>query len=763
MRRAWPIVALFVLSGAAGLIYEVVWARQLVLVFGNTTQAVSAILTGFFGGMALGSYVGGRVADQARRALLLYGVIEILIALVALATPAIFALIGSAYGGLFGALETNPAALGLVRFVLSLLALGPATVLLGATLPTLTRYLARGESQLSVAFGRLYAANTIGAVAGAAAAGLVLIELLGLEGALRVGALCSAAAGSMAIVLHLRWAAASPAPAVADKPAPAGGAVVVGAPGLAIGVAFISGLTSLAYQTLWTRLVASGSGNLTYVFTLILTVFLIGLAGGAAAFTVLRGRIHDPIRVLALLQAATAVLAVLGLVFVLSLPTVAIGLTSIAHIAKVTVVVVLPTTFVMGLSLPVASALVGRSDREVGADTGRLLAANTVGAILATFGIPFVLIPLIGSPLAVAVVALINGLTAVTLGWWPRQGRRAPRLTTSGVGAVACVAALVAMVGGGVVDPTVNKVHHAGGTIEARLEDEIASVQAGTLGGRQQLWVAGTAMTALTVDSRLMPILPLMLRPASRTALTVAFGMGSAYREALVAGLKTDAAELVPSVPKMFHWYFPDAPAILADPRGQVFIADGRNYVELTDRSYDIVVVDPPPPVQSSGASVISSLEFYEAARKRLTPAGVMMQWVPLGQTIDDFRDHVRTFASVFEHVIVADGPGGHGYFLLGSAQPITLEAADVRAVLARPGVVADLSSAYDSPVTTAAAWTQEILSLVRLTGPGVERFAGPGPLVTDDQPRPEYFLLRSMFGAPSPQLTSQSLDAPTP
>jgi spermidine synthase len=155
MTRRSPILALFVLSGCAGLIYEVVWARQLVLVFGNTTQAVSTILTGFFGGMAVGSVVGGRLGDRVRRPLRTYALLEILLVLVVLATPLTFRLVNQIYGGAYSALQTNAPLLSLVRFGLALLALAPATVLMGATLPILTRYLAALPSQLSAAFKRV--------------------------------------------------------------------------------------------------------------------------------------------------------------------------------------------------------------------------------------------------------------------------------------------------------------------------------------------------------------------------------------------------------------------------------------------------------------------------------------------------------------------------------------------------------------------------------------------------------------------------------
>src|SRR4249920_2080314 len=214
MRRTLPLLLLFVLSGAAGLIYEVVWARQLVLVFGNTSQAVSTILTGFFGGLAIGGAIGGRFADRVTRPLRLYGFLELVVVAVVLLTPVTFRLIGSAYQGLYPALSEAPLALALVRFALAIVALAPATLLMGATLPTLTRFRARGSVGMAGAFQRLYAANTVGAILGTAIAGFVLIELLGLTGALLVGAVCSATAGVIALLLDRRRAPAPDADVV---------------------------------------------------------------------------------------------------------------------------------------------------------------------------------------------------------------------------------------------------------------------------------------------------------------------------------------------------------------------------------------------------------------------------------------------------------------------------------------------------------------------------------------------------------------------
>ncbi len=849
MRGRSAVLLIFVLSGAAGLIYEVVWARQLVLVFGNTTQAISAILTGFFGGMAVGSYFGGRLADRVRRPLRLYGFLELALVVVVLATPLLFRGIHEVYRGAYTSLETAPTELSLVRFALALAALAPATVLMGATLPTLSRYLARRRDELSTQFGSLYAANTLGAIVGTIVSGFVLIELLGLTGTLRVGAACSAAAGLGALALEA-WSRrsgaqegieaapaaatgeASPpsrrigfrerASAVAGASADAGAAAfspayeadgedwdgdvaverdtgrsllpgfawprprfrplepsagvarLESAPaasnaGLAIAVAFVSGLTSLGYQVLWTRLLSSGTGNTTYIFTTILTIFLVGIAGGAVLFTKGIGRGAGRIGSLGITQLAISAIALFGIALI-SDRLILLPLSS-----KI-LYVVLPATLIMGLALPIASGLAARGDETVGGDTGRLLAANTAGTVVGTFIVPFFLIPLIGSPRSVVVLALCNALlgTALIL-----RARRAPagvdtrtwrpmprpvRWSAVGFGGLLAVLAVLGIVvqSNLIVDPGQARVLRFG-TLYASAEDEIASVQAGALGTQKHLWVAGTSMTALTVDAKLMPLLPLMARPQSQRLLAIAFGMGSSYRMGLTAGLTVDGVELVPSVPKMLGYYASDAAQVLADPRGQLFITDGRNHVELTDRTYDIVVVDPPPPIQSSGTSVLYSREFYQAASSRLTPGGVMMEWMPYNQNIDEFRAHVRTFNSVFPQVTIAFGPGGYGVFMLGSTQPIELTSARALPILQRPGVMAELENTPDNGGRSLADWVRQIPSLVWISGRQVARFGGTGPLITDDQPRTEYFLLRSIYGPHYPFMTRENLIAATP
>ena len=741
------VLAIFVLSGAAGLVYEIVWSRQLVLVFGNTTQAVSAILTGFFGGMAIGAWVGGRVADRVRSPLRMYGILELLLVVVVLATPLTFGLIDDVYRGIYPALEGTPL-LAIVRLVLAVLALGPATVMMGATFPALVRHFSR-DRELGAAFGRLYSANTIGAVAGTLAAGLVLIEMFGLSGALRVGVLGSGIAGVIALLLDRRSPArVEPHPARpeavarrASAPSPQHRRVSIWLPLL---VAFASGLTSLGYQVTWTRLLSSGTGSLTYVFTVILSMFLIGIALGASIFNSIRARMGDPVRVLGWSQFLVAALAVGGLVLVISQPRAfnpAEPLAALGDLFLTAGLVVLPATIVMGIAFPTASELLRDAEETAGRESGSLLASNTTGAILGSLLIPFLLMPLLGSPVIVVALALVNVAIGLVL-----LLRARPDRVGAAVGAVVAVAiVVVALQPGAIEQPNEARIRAQGWTLFESREDEIASVQAGQGGSTPELWVGGTSMTLLTIDAKLMPLLPLMARPDAERALIVAFGMGSSYRSALIAGLRTDAVELVPSVPRMFGYYYEDAEQVLADPEGRVVIADGRNHLELAGERFDIIVTDPPPPIQSSGVSVIASLEYFEAGRDHLTDDGIMMQWTPYGTTEADLKEHIRTFTSVFPHVLALRGPGGYGFYMLGSMQPVVLEDAGVREVLARPGVVEDISSAFDSRADDVEGWVEVIEGIDWLVDDGLRDYAGDGPMITDDAPRPEYFLLREL------------------
>lgn len=757
------ILLIFLLSGFAGLVYEVVWARQLVLVFGNTTQAISAILTGFFGGMALGSVIGGRIADRVRFPLRMYAILELLVVVAVLLTPVTFGGLHEVYRGAFGPLAQNPTALALVRFGLSILALGPATVLMGATLPTLSRQLVRDHATLGHEFGELYLANTTGAIYGALVSGIFLIELIGLSETLMVGVACSGTAGLAALLVDRRLGRrtgmavdALPVPTPESAPAPASPIVSISRPQLALALAFVSGLTSLGYQTLWTRLLASGTGSTSYVFTSILIFFLTGIAIGAYIFSRFLFRTRHPVGLLGLAELSLAVLVLAGLGFETHFfGSVGLGLNLL--------IVVAPAALVMGIVFPMSSMLVSDSDEHVGKSAGLLLGANTFGAICGTFVVPFFLMPILTSPRAVVLLAAVNAVTGLLLLWKSRSFSLRLQRVGRVIGTVAAAVAVAILIVPTALtaDPLVNTARQRGDVVLAKAEDEVASVQAVRLNdgaGTLRLYVVGNSMTGLSLDTRMMANLPLMIRPQAKSICVIAFGMGSSYRSALIDGLKVDAVELVPSVVDMFGTFFSDADQVRANPSGHIYIADGRNFVQLTTNTYDLLIVDPPPPIDSAGTGVLFSQEFYQAAKARLNSGGVMMEWESDGQTVDELRSHVRTFKSVFKHVTLAFD--SVGVKMLGSDDPIDVTAEGMQSVLSRPGVLQDLAGAPDSPsgVLTSAQWQAWILDSLWISDSRVDEFGAGGTLITDDRPYTEYNLLRQLLKRSSPAVTREEL-----
>jgi spermidine synthase len=746
-RRSRPggAPAIVALSGAGALLVGFVSVRQLDLVFGSTPQANAAMLTGLVGGVAIGSLAGGRVAVRVTSPIKLYGLLALGSGLVALAGPLLIGLVNQLYRGAYDGLAGSGPLLSLVQVVLALIAAGPVMALWGATLSTAAT--ARAATEVDGPVARWYSATLAGVIVGAVASGLVLIELLGLVLTLVVGAGCFGVAGLIAFASSSKWPPVQP-DRVRDgarrRP-------------FALALAFVSGLTAVGYLVLWLRLLASGTGNPPYVFTVVVAIFLAGLAIGARVLPVLGRRILDPRALTVLCEVGIAALAIAGLVLVLSRPAGATAGDLVATIRSVlarAVLVVLPPAILMGSALT-AAALDDRDTMGTPA-TGALVAAIALGAIGAILLIPLVAIPAIGSPAAVVLLALVSsaaaGLVAVGI---PRGPRQATLTAATSLVALACAASLVAP--GLVMDPSVARILATpGGVVDVSAEDAVASVQAGNIREFPLLWVAGTPVTPLTIDARLMTILPLIARPQAQRVLIVPFGMGAVFRLALVAGLTVDSVEGVPSVPGTFGDFFPDASSRMAVPRGHLSIADARNQVELTQQRYDIIATDPPT-TETAEASALSSREYYQAGHRLLNPGGVMVQVVRFGGTLEAFRNQLRTFHDVFPHTLVALGPGGYGALMFGSDDPIELPPGGIADVLNRTMLLANLSAVFDSPEQTIPGWTGRIPALAWITDDGVTRFVGPGPLVTDDHPIGEFDLL-GRLGSPSPPVTPELL-----
>jgi spermidine synthase len=724
------VPVLFLASGAAGLIYQVVWTQDLVLIFGDTTLAIVTTVTAFLAGLGIGALLGAAVGERLRRALAVYGLLEIAVGCLALLMPLAFDVIVTLFRNAYLSLPATE--VGLIRFGLAFVALAPVTILMGMSLPVLTRHLVREDPEVGERIARLYGLNTLGAVVGSVASGYLLIELIGLRETTLVAVGLNLCAGVGALLMSRSFGAAQAEPRPKAEPRPP----LQARQRLLLAVTFTSGLVSLALEVLWTRMMQQATGSSIYVFVAVVAVFLIGVAGGSLIYEQVRDR-SPRMGTLGALLAAAAALALVPL-FVSN----RYGPTWL----PLAVVLILPVTTIFGYTFPLTVRLFVGSADQASRGVGLAYAANTAGCVAGTVLAGFVLIPTLGYNRSIIVVGIflagVGG--AVAIGSARRREMLLWEILRPAV-ALAAAAALVVVffIPADRLTYTQRQIAHTGAPT-AHHEDTVASVD--VTGGSprsRSLYINGTNITRLTIVTKLLAYVPKAARPNASTMLSICFGMGTTYRSAITLGLHTTAVDLDPTEPSVMSWFYPDASQYLNNPLGQVVINDGRNYVRLSDKKYDIIAIDSPPPIWSAGAVVLLTQEFYQEAAQRLNPGGILATYLPL-QPAPIQKMILRTFRSVFPYMTVVyephNNPGGD--YILGSQAPITFSPAALQATFGSPAAQADLAGAPDFPVESTAWWVAKIPASVRMTNNQVNAFTGPGPLLTDDRPLTEYFML---------------------
>ena len=748
-RRADALVVLvFVASGAAGLMYQVVWARQLVLVFGDTTEAIGTIVTAFLAGLGLGGLVAGLVAPRLRHPLRAYGLAELAVGASALLVPVGFHLIDGVYRSAYD--TTSIGELTVVRLVLTLVTVTPVTFLMGLTLPLLTRHMVTSMRTAGARMGRLYSANTFGAMVGTLVSGLILIELVGLSTTTHVAVALNLLAGCVALALSVRRTATGDEPMEGGRADLEGQALLPGLRPLLYAATFVSGFVALSLEVLWTRMLAEGTGSRIYIFVIILAVYLVGIAAGGEAYRASTHPRRDTPRTLALAFLGIAVSTML---------TVPAATLWLHGVNPGRAVMLLPATLCMGYAFPLAARLLTRTPAHGSRSIGVLYAWNTLGSILGSLAAAFVLAGTLGTNGSVLVLGAADAAVALAV-LFAGGGRALPRLTLSlAAGALVIAPSVVVATGSSVLRTATEHRLAATGLPFRHTEDRISTVDA--LGGppyKRRLFVSGTAMTSLSVDTKLMAYVPKVIRPDAQSFLDICFGMGTTFRSSLILGMHTDAVDLSPSVPLQMPTFYPDAERYLHSPLARVITADGRNYVRLSSRQYDIISVDPPPPIQSAGTVVLYTTEFYADAQRRLRPGGLMLQWLYFGVDLEQFREHLRIFSSAFRHVSVLMSPRHGGVYMLGSDAPITWNAATVQRILGSPRAVKDIGDAPDVAYLPQKPWPAIFDGMRWLQDGDVGRFVGDVPMITDDHPLTEYYLLHQLFSAGGPSVTEARL-----
>jgi spermidine synthase len=721
-------VLVFFLSGTASLADELIWFKYLSFTFGATTAAAATLVAVFMGGLALGSWLCGRLVSRITRPDLLYAVLETGVAVLALATPVFFSWIGHAYVAAYRHFGDGPGKLMLIRVLLSAVALLPPTVLMGATFPALARAV-EGISRPGRRSTLLYGVNTAGAVVGVLACGFLLIPSIGLHATL-VGSACVSLLGALLAAFS---GFARPAPVSAERAAPRA---------LWLFVAFVAGACAMADEVLWTRILVLHLGSSVYAFALMLATFLIGLVGGSLIGAALRSQ--DLRRSIGVAQLSFG-FSILLQVFAFtgySRTLVAVA-TSLLHVrtyggvllaeAVTTGLFLLPPTLLMGLSFALLLQAASRSAGTAPADVASVYAANTLGGIGGSLLAGFAAIPLIGSQNSL----LLTGFLATSLALLLAPKSWLMRLAPGGFLLLCLLPARDAVIrsAGALSDVPAQDV------IFLR-EDVTATVAVKRLGGARpslSLELNGVNVAGSTPDNvviqKLQAHLPLALCEDPKKILHIGLGSGgTAYSVSRHPVSEIRIAEISPEVAQAADRFFQGVNhGVLSDPRVHLTINDGRNFVLASPDLFDVILSDSIHPRYAGNGSLYTE-DYFRLCARRLKPGGVISMWLPMySLRPEDYRSIIRAFQDVFPNVSIWYPYSIENAFtiVLATADK-TVRLEDLARRLADPAVAEDLSR-------IGAADPAELLSYLLMAPQDVARWVDATEPHTDDLPLVEY------------------------
>jgi len=686
--------SLFFFSGMTGLIYQVTWTRMFVSVFGNTTYAVSAVLSAFMAGLALGSILFGRYIDTRGDELKIYALLELGIGVSALGIPLALQVLDSLYAGIYQLLPGSIWALTAIRGLLSFLVLLVPASLMGATLPVLGKFAVEGPDQVPVRVGLLYALNTLGAALGCLATGFFLLEHLGVQASSHV-----AVAGNLALAIAFGLLGRMVGPTA--EPGPVAG-VEGAAEGLEpryavliFGVAAVAGFAALGYEVLWTRLLVFKLKTTAYAFAIMLTTFLAGLGLGSALLAAVEDRlkVRNYARVLGWLQAGIG-LSGLGTIYLFGRLDRLFGPWAIGWPERaveqmlLAAVIMLVPTLLMGAAFPALTRIHAEHQQKIGTAIGSIYSSNTLGAVSGAAITGFVLVRALGTQDSLILMGLLNlGIATVVLcserqlNRDPAQGRQLRPLLA--LWAVA-IAGLVAMprdllfqfynTGEEEMDSQIRILHAVDGiggiTTIHQLPNGERVISTGSIN------VAGTTLV-LRSTQKLQAHIPMLVHGRPQHVLQIGFGSGeTAHILTTYPIQQLHVAEISQSVLDAAARFFGDLNrGVTTHPKFTAFIMDGANYLRLTGRRYDLIMNDSIWPFYA-GNSGLYTREHFEAGRARLRQGGVMTSWLPLDMRLESFKTILKTFHSVFPHFSVWLTPAHYTKhaLLVGSAEPLEID-----------------------------------------------------------------------------------------
>jgi len=754
--RIWVFLFFFI-SGATGLIYEVVWTRLLTLVLGNTHYSVSTVLTTFMGGLALGSFFGGRLIDRGGKPLLIYALLEGAIGIYCFLIPHFIDASLPLFKWVYLNFQESYSLTSFFRFgVCGAILLIPAS-LMGATLPILGKFVSDDPEVIGRDVGTLYAVNTLGAVAGGLTSAFVFMKLYGVSTTIWIAAGLNLGLASVILIFfRSQWAPSSSVEALpaSEKASRFYTPEVI----LILGGFCVTGIAALIYQVAWTRIFSLLLGSSVYAFSLILTAFILGLALGTMVFSRIVGRFRDLKKVFGWLQVGIGLSALAALPFFGKVPLVnrwvylnwGLDFSSIqwSNFLIILSLIFIPT-FLMGAQFPVVVRLVARDLKTLGHHVGTAYASNTVGTILGSLIGGFLLIPILGVQNTILWAVFINIVLGIVLLYTSSLTVNIKTYVLPGL-------LVLWILGARGIAPWDKAVISSGSFMPYRIDElegalqrknKILFYQEGihttvttelSIDGNIFLRVNGKTDASLAMDMRtqlLSGYLPMFFSKNPESVLVVGQGSGVTLGAVEQFPAKTiDLVEISPTVIKGSRFFDPFNHHALDDPRVRVILEDGRNHITLTEKKYDVIISEPSNP-WISGIGALFTQDFYELADTRLKPGGIMCIWMHTNMSPESFKSISRAFLSVFPKVTMWESIVGDDYLLVGSQQPYSLPYEKVKRLLEDPVQGRELKRLGISSV-------RDLMGLLIMNQDELKKFSEGAPVHTDDNSLLE-------FGAP--------------
>jgi spermidine synthase len=752
---------LFFISGALALVYEVVWARMMMHVFGSTAIAVGTVLAAFMSGMAIGSWFIGRFADKSPNCLRLYAWLEIGIALSAFVSHLLLDRIGPAHLAIYDFVGSSAIIFALVRFLLAFFLVMAPTVLMGATLPVLTRFLVHRQTTVGSRLSTLYATNTIGAVTGVLLTGFFLIGRYGIHVPVYIAVLANFLIGCIAWIASLRVSESSTPALPSDAQADDGAAYEDGAPGagtfriILFGLG-LSGFTSFAYEIYWTRSLVFIMGNSTYALTTMLSAFLTGIALGGYLIRFFLNRIQDRAVIFGWLQVGLGIFSALALPllfyisdpqslnqFLIKTSTQVVPLIFAGF--GVAFLVMLIPAILIGATFPLVGQIGVKDLRETGSSVGRIYAINTLGNVLGALLPGFVLLNWLGIQKGILAMAILN----VTLGFVVLFLRllRPSRHWTWRVALPMLLVFTAIIMSRSPLDfqfPSDGELSY----------HQTRYYREGPSATTKVYWNPKTTEKHMSVDGiviggtgfaeykqLLLAHLPKLLVEDVSRELSVGLGSGILVGEsARHAGvIEITGVEIEPSVIEGAKWFEKENHDVLNNPRLKVVKDDIGNFLRTSSDTYQVITADEKTADEYASNGFSYSLEYYELLRNHLAPGGMVAQWVPTTLPPTQFRMILNTFAHSFPHVqlwyfLPAYKRGPFNSILVGSNTRIPLDPDHINRQLA------ENPEAYHSLVHYGLTSAEAVLPHFVADEKTIREAVSTAPLNSLDHPRYEFF-----------------------